>query len=265
MLAGDFNSKIGDMLQEASAQCSCHQAARATLHGETCDRGRELYEFSAEHGLHILNGCRNNAEQATYRELNEDGSIRYQSTLDYILVNDAALGMVADFQTVFQPRRASNRKFHAHLVLTLRWAPQSSPAHSYTEYNGPRYRWRHSSENRWNHFTSSETFQEDFASVVTAHYNSPEELHDAVKSYLCQAALAAEYVDVISVKRHCNPNKIGKLKQPWFDVTVSDAKRDWEKVRRAHGRQSMEAHSAHRNYLRAINVARNTFWETLPY
>lgn len=244
MLLGDFNSKLGD----------------------TCDRGRELQDFIIAHDLQVLNNSTPEQPQPTYKELQDDGTVRYQSTLDYALVNAAAKRLVDDFRVVFQPRKTTSKKFHGHLVLTLQLAAANTvPASRTPPYlQGPRYRWRRGAEHRWSHHTAGATFQAGFTSVVSADYPTPEDLHDAVEQFLCAEALRAGCVDLTTPARPRNPNHTHKLRQPWFDVHCRAAKHTWVQLRKTHGRHSLLALAAHRTYLRANHAARTTFWNTLP-
>ena len=61
-----------------------------------------------------------------------------------------------------------------------------------------------------------------------------------------------------------NPNKIGKLRQEWFDNDCAEARNTWLRMQRAHRRNTAEAMAAHCDYLGPIHRARSTFQATLP-
>ena len=146
VIVGDFNSKLGDLgaSDNPPSVCPCHGLPQVPLCGSTCTRGGELFDFACVLDLHVLNGCSHSGEQATYREERGEGAAAYMSTLDYALVNTPALQMLHEFQVVFQPRRESSRKYHAHLVLTLCGSRAAAAPRTCGEH-GPRpplYRWR---------------------------------------------------------------------------------------------------------------------------
>ena len=88
IIVGDFNAKIAHLPGFVDTLCPCHGLPRASLCGDSCDRGSRLLTFAVDRDLHFINGCPHLHTQATITKGSQDPEATpYTSTLDYILVN----------------------------------------------------------------------------------------------------------------------------------------------------------------------------------
>ena len=68
-------------------------------------------------GMHVLNGCSRLPKHTC--TTTQHGQAVVQTTVDYIILNDAALHMAKGLAIEDHPPRCTAKNFHAHLALTL--------------------------------------------------------------------------------------------------------------------------------------------------
>ena len=111
VLVGDFNAHLGS----SSAPCPLHGETRAPLLGGTCGRGRLLQVTLDARDMHVLNGCAH-VQPYTCTTLQRGGTV-VRSTVDYLIVNSAALSYVHSIAIQDHPPRRTSKNYHAHLVM----------------------------------------------------------------------------------------------------------------------------------------------------
>ena len=122
-LLRDFNAHVLGALSLSTSICPCHghPLHAAVTGGTSCGRGRQMWALLQMHNLHMLNGCAH-MQLHTCRTCTARVHPT-KSTVDYIVVNDAALPTVVIAVIVDRPFRPTSKNYHSHLMLHLNRAP----------------------------------------------------------------------------------------------------------------------------------------------
>ena len=154
-LLGNFNAHVLGALSLSTSTCPCHghPLHAAITGGTSCGRGRRMWALLQMRNLHVLNGCAHMQLQTCHTCTAHVQPTK--STVNYLVVNDAALPMVARAVIVDRPFQPTCKNYHLYLMLHLNRAPLQAgqPQTACTTV-----RWLPGSEQLWEQHTSMPGF-----------------------------------------------------------------------------------------------------------
>ena len=114
-LVHNFNAHLLGVEGFPAMHCPCYNESRHQRSHSSCSHRRQMWSVLAMRDLHILNGCKKLlAHMCHMTTAHMDIS---KTTVDYLVVNDMALGTITTAEIVDRPVWSTNKNYRSNLLL----------------------------------------------------------------------------------------------------------------------------------------------------